>query len=124
MGSLDQATLSADERTVLERFVDTLHLRLGDELDAVWLFGSRARGERVTALSDVDVLVIAKDATWSGSTRIHEALHDVAHEVALSKVAWAFSVHVHDSSWIDQRRAIESFFVAEVDRDHIDLTPA
>nr|MBA3584972.1 nucleotidyltransferase domain-containing protein [Gemmatimonadota bacterium] len=75
MGSLDQATLSADERTVLERFVDTLHLRLGDELDAVWLFGSRARGERVTALSDVDVLVIAKDATWSGSTRIHEALH-------------------------------------------------
>jgi predicted nucleotidyltransferase len=124
MGSLDHATLTVAERAVLERFVETLRARLGDDLSAVWLFGSRARGERIGDLSDIDVLVIAEDASWDGSARVYQALHDAARAVSLPNVACVFSVHVPAPHWISERRAVESFFVAEIDRDHIDLTPA
>jgi predicted nucleotidyltransferase len=124
MASLDHATLSAEERLVLERFVDVLRLRLGDALVAVWLFGSRARGDAVDELSDVDVLVIVDRAGWDESGRVYEVLHDAARRVSLPNVAWSFSLHVHEPGWLQRRRAVESFFVAEVDRDHIDLTAA
>jgi hypothetical protein len=58
-------------------------------------------------------VVIAEDASWDGSARVSQALHDAARAVSLPSVAWVFSVH-----------AVESFFVAEIDPDHIDLTPA
>lgn len=124
MESLDHATLSSQERAVLERFSTTLRERLRDELHAIWLFGSRARGERIGALSDIDLLVIADDATWDGTGRVYEALHDAAREIGEPNAAWNFSIHVHDPTWIDRRRAVESFFITEVERDHIDLTPA
>jgi predicted nucleotidyltransferase len=122
--SLDQASLSHEERRVLDRFVSMLRERLGDELHAAWLFGSRARGEQVDELSDIDVLVIADRTEWAAASLVLEAVHDAAREVSLPEVAWSFSVHVHEPAWVDQRRSIESFFMAEVDRDHIDLAPA
>jgi predicted nucleotidyltransferase len=124
MGSLDQASLSRSERLVLDRFISTLRERLGDELHAAWLFGSRARGEPADELSDIDILVIADRAGWSGASLVLEALHDAARKASLPDVAWRFSVHVHEPAWVGKRRAINSFFMAEVDRDHIDLTPA
>jgi hypothetical protein len=38
-------------------------------------------------------------------------------------LTWSFSVHVHvhDQSWLAQRREIRSFFIAEVDRDKVVL---
>jgi predicted nucleotidyltransferase len=122
--TLDHATLGDEERQVLERFVEVLRRRLGDEVRAVWLFGSRARGERVADLSDIDVLVIIDQAGWSAAGRVYDALHAAAGQVSLPDVAWSFSLHVRDPGWLDQRRAIGSFFAAEVDRDHIDLTAA
>ena len=124
MESLDHATLSADERLVLKRFVDVLRDRLGDALVAVWLFGSRARGAAVVELSDIDVLVIADRAGWGESGRVYEALHDAARGVSRPNIAWSFSVHVRDPEWMQRRRAVGSFFAAEVDRDHIDLMTA
>lgn len=124
MQSLDHATLSADERAVLERFVEVLRSRLGDAVSAVWLFGSRARGETVSELSDIDVLVISDRAGWAESSRAYEALHDAAREVSLPEVAWSFSLQVRDPRWLQDRRAVGSFFASELDRDHIDvLTP-
>jgi predicted nucleotidyltransferase len=43
VATLADRSLSADERTLLDRFVSELRARLGDELRAIWLFGSRAR---------------------------------------------------------------------------------
>jgi predicted nucleotidyltransferase len=124
MAALDDATLSTDERVVLDLFVSTLAERMGDELHATWLFGSRARGETVGELSDIDVLAIVDRAGWDDSARVYRALHDAAREVSLPDVAWSFSVHVHEPAWLDRRRAVASFFVSEVDRDRIDLTAA
>jgi predicted nucleotidyltransferase len=123
MADPSQSALSVDERAVLERFVAILEARLGERLQAVWLFGSRARGDIDRSDdSDVDVLVIADDASWQSKVEIRSALDVAARELALARVAWSFSVHVQTPEWLRQRREIRSFFIAEVDRDKIVLS--
>jgi len=124
MRSLSEATLSDDERAVLSRFVSQIQADLGDRVRAVWLFGSRARGERVEPLSDIDVLVIADRGGFVHSAPFYDALHTAAGQLGLDEVAWSFSVHVHDESWLRRRRAAGAPFVDEVERDHIELVPA
>ena len=122
MRSLAEASLSADERAVLERYVAKLRSELANELKGVWLFGSRARGDAYSAESDVDVLVLVKDASWDGRMRVRGLLDEAARELDLEALPWSFSVHVHDEKWLRQRREIRSFFVAEVDRDKITIS--
>jgi hypothetical protein len=50
-----------------------------------------------------------------------EHLGDVAGDLELGAVAFSFSVHVGTPEWLEQRRAIRSFFIAEVDRDKVVL---
>jgi predicted nucleotidyltransferase len=120
VSSLANAVLTADERTLLDRFSLELQARLGDALHAVWLFGSRARGDEPTREdSDIDVLVLAEDATWEGKLAVHAALDAAARQLELDGLAWSFSVHVNTPAWLAERRAIRSFFVAEVDRDKV-----
>jgi predicted nucleotidyltransferase len=114
------AALQTDEKRLLERFARDLRVRLGDKLDAVWLFGSRARGEHpLREHSDIDVLVLVADAGWEGKRLVREILARAAQELGLEDVAWSFSVHIHTPAWLAQRRAVRSFFIAEVDRDKI-----
>ena len=120
MSSPTSTSLTADERALIERFGTLLRERLGDELHALWLFGSRARGEPPAHEdSDVDVLVLVDDASWAGKRRVHEALDEAARELGLEHLSPWFSVHIHTAAWLEERRAIRSFFVAEVDRDKI-----
>lgn len=121
MSALSGTSLRADERGLLERYVEELRLRLGDELHGVWLFGSRARGEEPAEDSDVDVLVFVDDASWDGRMRVRRILDDAARELGVDALAWHFSVHVHTPAWLAQRREIRSFFVAELDRDKVAL---
>jgi len=119
--TLAETSLSADERMLVERFGEELRTRLKDELHAVWLFGSRARGEQPSSESDVDVLVLVDDASWDGRMRVRRMLDDAAHELGVDALTWSFSVHVHTPAWLAQRREIRSFFIAEVDRDKVVL---
>ena len=121
MSSLGNASLGVEERALLEGFVQELDARLGGELHGVWLFGSRARGERPSRESDVDVLVLVEDASWERKTAIHDTLQEVALGLGLQALTWSFSVHINTPAWLAQRREVESFFVAEVDRDKIVL---
>ncbi len=104
---------------LLERFVEHLRVDLGDDLHAVWLFGSRARGERPGQESDVDVLVLVADASWPAKMRVRELLDVQARELGLEALVWSFSIHVNTPDWLAQRREIDSFFIAEVDRDKV-----
>jgi predicted nucleotidyltransferase len=122
MSTLAQTSLASDERALVERFVDDLGARLGDHLHAVWLFGSRARGEQRRQESDVDVLVLVDDASWDGRMMVREMLDDAARELRLEALPWSFSVHVHTPAWLAGRREIGSFFVAELDRDRVILS--
>lgn len=68
---LAPVALNDTERRVVERIVSVLKAELGEDLRAIWLYGSRARGEAdptetdIDRRSDVDMLVVldaARDA--------------------------------------------------------------
>jgi predicted nucleotidyltransferase/uncharacterized protein (UPF0332 family) len=107
------AALSDSERRALERLIASLRRNLGDDLHAVWLYGSRARGEWRWE-SDIDVLVIAETRD---SVR---NLVDAAASGEDLYPGW-FSVTVHTPEWVADRRAIAAWFMQEVDRDKIVL---
>ena len=117
--ALAAAALSAAERRTVERFVAALDGELGEDLRAVWLYGSRARGERVQPDSDVDLMVIAD----GGHERYARRAMDLSAEAAYAEdeSPFTYSVHVYDPGWLRGRREIESFFIAEVDRDKLVL---
>jgi predicted nucleotidyltransferase len=120
MPTLAETSLSADERALLERFAAVATARLGQGIRSIWLFGSRARGEPPAHEdSDVDLLVLVDDASWEGKRRVHEAFDEAATELGLERLSPWFAVHIETSAWLEGRRAIKSFFIAEVDRDKI-----
>jgi predicted nucleotidyltransferase len=115
---LDAAQLSESERRVVKRFASRLQNELGGDLRGLWLYGSRARGTAHPE-SDVDLLVIAD----GGHDRYGRIAGDLGEEAAIAEgeSSFTYSVHVHDLEWLQGRRAIESFFIQEVDRDKIVL---
>lgn len=115
---LSAAQLTESERRTVERFASRLHGELGNDLRALWLYGSRARGNAHPE-SDVDLLVIAD----GGRARYGRIAGDLSEEVAIAEgeSPFNYSVHVHDPEWLQGRRAIDSFFIQEVDRDKIVL---
>ena len=123
VSTLADTSLTADEMALLERFSVLLRGRLGAALHATWLFGSRARGERPSHEdSDVDVLVLVDDASWEGQQAVHRAFEDAGRELGLEQSTVWFSIHIHSPEWLAGRRAIKSFFIAEVDRDKVVVT--
>lgn len=120
MSTLAGTSLSADETALIERFAKSLAAAFGDTLHAIWLYGSRARGEPPAHEdSDVDLLVLVDDATWEGHRRVYRVFDEAAGELGLERLTPWFSIHVEDPDWLEGRRAIKSFFIAEVDRDKV-----
>lgn len=115
---LTAAQLTERERRTVEHFASRLDNVLGGDLRALWLYGSRARGTAHPE-SDVDLLVIAE----GGRERYGRIVGDLGEETAIAEgeSPFNYSVHVHDPEWLQGRRAIDSFFIQEVDRDKIVL---
>ncbi len=115
--TLSQASLAPAERQALEQFVKLLGGEYGGRLRAVWLYGSRARGEPPHAESDIDVIVLIDDADWRAAHRVLELSSRVEEAEGLQ---WGkLAPHAYDSSWPAERRRIDSFFIREVDRDKV-----
>lgn len=117
MPTLAEANLSDDERRVLARWLELVRAEL--DLEAVWLFGSRARGEGSVTESDVDLLMITRGDPRADEQRADRLLWRAAQEVGGNAVP--FLARVWDRARLENRRAIRSFFVQEVDRDRIVL---
>jgi predicted nucleotidyltransferase len=125
--ALGDASLSGKERRVVERLLERLRRELGEDLLAVWLYGSRARGEAdasetdIDLRSDVDLLAIvdpsrdSREVAWWALPMVEEE----ADVVGDSPVY--YSLRVFDTDWLRERREIRSFFIQEVDRDKIVL---
>lgn len=122
MATLADTTLSRRERTLLDRFLPDLQECFGERLRAVWLYGSRARGEAPAHEdSDVDLLVLVDRDTGKDWNRVYGVLNRAGQAIGDERIAIWFSVHVHDLGWLAGRREIKSFLIAEVDRDKIVL---
>jgi len=115
---LDRASLDPPSRRVLEGLTAGLRAKLGEDLVGLWLYGSSARGEARHPESDVDLLLITRrgDADWP---RAYHVLYEVSDREGVSPVR--FSLKLVDPGWVAERRAIESFFIREVDRDKLVL---
>ena len=117
MATLEQAALTAEQRRVIERWIERLRDEL--ELESVWLFGSKARGEPGGEDSDVDLLVLTRGDPERDRQRAWALIDDVARELGTDPTVYV--PHTWDRAWLENRRAIESFFVQELDRDRIVL---
>ena len=124
---LSAAALNERERRVVERLVASLRGELGDDLLAVWLYGSRARGEADPSetdpdrRSDVDLIAIvgpgrdASEVAWEVRPRL-EAIADAEGDSPVY-----YSLRFYDAEFLRERRAIRDFFFQEVDRDKLIL---
>lgn len=116
--SLAATSLTDVERRTLARLVDLLRAELGPALRSVWLFGSRARGEPGHDDSDVDVLVVTENGK-KDSRRVQELVYEASQAEGFLFVY--LSAHVRDPAHIRHKRAIDDFFMQEVDRDKVVL---
>lgn len=116
---LSPASLTHAERRVVESLVERLREELGPDLHAVWLYGSRARGEPPHPESDIDLMVLADGGDHRYGMKSIELAYEIAPAEGVSPV-W-YSVSVQTPEWLQGRREIRSFFIAEVDRDKIVL---
>jgi predicted nucleotidyltransferase len=119
VSALAEASLTDAERRALNQLVPTLEDEFGPRLRSVWLYGSRARGERPHPESDVDLLVVLDHFSWQDDWEVHRIVSAAAEAEDLSPVF--FSTQTYDVERIAQRRDIKSFFIQEVDRDKIVL---
>jgi predicted nucleotidyltransferase len=117
MRTLAEASLTEEERRVLDRWLELMRSKL--EIESVWLYGSRARGERPRDGSDIDLLVVTRGDRWRDRRTIRRLLDDAvtaegAHTAFISAQVW-------DREWLAHRREIDSFFLREVERDKVVL---
>ncbi len=116
---LAPASLSEKERRTVERLVELLPEELGCDVHAIWLYGSRARGEPPHPESDIDLMVLADGVSFDEKMRATELVNRLAPAEGVSPV-W-FSFFFNTPEWLRGRREIRSFFIAEVDRDKLVL---
>jgi predicted nucleotidyltransferase len=125
--ALAQGALSEVERRTIQRLLKAFQAELGEQLRAVWLYGSRARneadpGERdPDRRSDIDLMVIvdpARDVDSFGweVAKLVEAAADAEGDSPVY-----YSVLVWDTNRLRDRREIRSFFIQAVDRDKVVL---
>lgn len=125
--ALKQAALNDRERRVVARIVALLEEELGDDLLAVWLYGSRARGEadpnetHYDRRSDIDMMAIVDPRRdvgafkWSFTPKLIQAVEEGGDSPPY------YSLQTIDADWLRNRRQIRSFFFGEVDRDKLVL---
>ncbi|HYM46213.1 MAG TPA: nucleotidyltransferase domain-containing protein [Solirubrobacteraceae bacterium] len=116
---LAPASLTHAERRVVERLVELLRDELGSDLHAIWLYGSRARGETPHPESDIDLMVLADGDSSRYGMKAIELVNGLAAAEGVSPVWYSFFIET--PKWLRGRREIRSFFIAEVDRDKIVL---
>lgn len=117
MATLAHSCLSAEDRRVIERWIERLRAEL--DVESVWLFGSRARGDAERADSDVDLLVITRGEPERDGRRAWALIDEVARGSGADPARCV--PHTWDRAWLENRREIQSFFVQEVDRDRVVL---
>jgi len=119
--SLATASLEAAERRALERFVGLLRERFAEELEAVWLYGPRARGAPSGDESELRLLVLLRDSSRSDRATALDLLWQAAD--AERATGTYFSIRITDRASAERRRAIDEFVAREVEPEGVALSP-
>jgi hypothetical protein len=117
--SLATASLDAAERRALHRFVGLLRDRFAEELEGVWLYGPRVRGEPPRDDSDIQLVVLLRHSSRGDRVTALELLWQAALAERASDSY--FSMRIADRASPVRRRAIDDFFAREVEPDGIAL---
>jgi hypothetical protein len=75
--------------------------------------------ERRVIARPVPALIIAPGRSWENLGHAYHLLPQIADEEHVNPMR--FALQVFDEDWLTGRRAIDSFFIREVDRDKIVL---
>lgn len=105
------AGLTKREKEALEMLKEKLTQEFGERLDSTQLFGSKARGDAVKH-SDVDVLVVLKDATWRDRRSVSHLSAEVLFDVGVLLSAKTFS-----PDQIEEMRRERSMFWQAIEPD-------
>lgn len=119
MATLTDTSLTEVERRALDLFVTRLVDELGDDLVAVWLYGSRARGDAPSGPdSDVDVRVVT-----GGPVDVIEVRRLAQQADMEAAGGWnrTLDVLVDPLDHWYWMRELEAFIVRELERDAIVL---
>lgn len=119
MSSLATTSLDAAERRALQRFVGLLRERFAGDLEAIWLYGPRARGERPGDESELRLLVLLRESSRSDRTTALELLWQAALTAGATESY--FSVRISDRASPERRCAIDEFLAREVEPDGVAL---
>jgi uncharacterized protein len=112
------SNLQLEERQTLAEFVQGLRQQLGTQLQQIWLFGSKARGDS-TATSDIDVLVVIDNDDW----RLHKQIRYFAVDLNL-KYNLDLSPRIWTTSHLREVATLGTHFYHNLQREHIDLLQA
>jgi predicted nucleotidyltransferase len=125
--ALSRAALNDTERRAISRIVEALRVELGDDLLALWLYGSRARGEadpnetHYDRRSDIDMIAIVDPRRKASEVSGDFTPKLIALVEAEGDSPPYYSLQIIDAGWLVNRRRIRSFFYQEVDRDKLVL---
>lgn len=117
MPSLATASLDAAERRALERFVGLLRKRFAEDLDAVWVYGPRARGQPEQDECELQLLVLLRGS--SRGDRVTALLWQAALAERVSEKL--FLDQVCDRVSPERRGAMDEFLARQIEPDGIAL---
>lgn len=110
---MNAGKLTPADRRLLDEFRERLNRDFGGVVDAIVVFGSKARGE-ATKDSDLDILVLIEAGDW----RLKDQIADVAYDLAIGTDVVP-TVMVYTTSEWDYLARIGSTFRAAVEDDGV-----
>jgi hypothetical protein len=117
--SLATGCLDTAERRALERFVGLLRTRFAEDLDAVWLYGPRVRGEPLQDQSELQLMVLLGRSSRGDRVTALDLLWQAA--LAEGATRSYLSIRICDRASPERRRAVDEFIAREIEPDGIAL---
>lgn len=103
--------LSPTEKQALSLFKQRVLAAFPDSVDAIQLFGSKARGDAAKH-SDIDILVVLKDMTWQNK----RAIRKIASEIIFNTDI-VLSVHIFSHQQLDKMKRQHAVFWQMIEPD-------